>query len=146
MRAAVQSRAGALTLVVVGALAAVQAWSLGIGSAGDPGPGLWPFLIGLALVVVSATLLLRPDPDAVEPIGRDAVLVAAGAASLVAYTWLFERVGFEIPTMLLLVLWLRVFGRDRWRITVAVAVGTTIAVYLLFIVGLGVSLPHLFTI
>lgn len=70
-------------------------------------------------------------------------MVALGALSLVAYTLLIERVGFEVMTVLLLVLWMRGFGRDSWRLSLAVAVAACAASYLLFIVALGVSLPHL---
>jgi hypothetical protein len=135
-----------LILLGVGVLATVGSWRLGLGSPEAPGPGLWPFIISLTLVTVAACLLFRPDPDAVEPLNRDALIVLVAALSLIVYTWLFSRLGFEIPTVLLLLLWLRVFGRDGWRLTISVAVGATAVIYLLFIVALGVSLPHIIVI
>lgn len=143
MNAAVQARVGVLTLLGIGALAAVFSYGLGLGSPAKPGPGMWPFVVSIAMLVFGVVLLVRPEPDAVEPLDRNMLLVGAGALSLAVYSWLFEVLGFEIPTVLLLLLWLKVFGRDSWRTTITVALVTTVVVYLLFIVALGVSLPHL---
>ncbi|MEU6036982.1 tripartite tricarboxylate transporter TctB family protein [Actinomadura sp. NPDC047616] len=139
-----QNIVAALVPLVFGLVMAVLSWRLGVGDLADPGPGLWPLIVSVALVVLAAALVLRSRPTgAEERFTGDAALVAAGAASLAGYALLFERVGFEIPTVALLVLWLRVLGRESWRITVAVSLATTAAAYLLFITALGVSLPHL---
>jgi hypothetical protein len=142
MSAGTQARVGALTALVVGVLAGWQAYSLGLGSMTAPGPGLWPLIVSLVMVVSGAGVALQPNDDA-EAIGRDGRIVALGAISLVAYAWLFELVGFEIPTIALLAFWLKALGRDTWRTTVAVSLATTAGVYVIFIVALGVSLPHL---
>jgi putative tricarboxylic transport membrane protein len=63
--------------------------------------------------------------------------------SLLAYSWLFERIGFEIPTALLLLLWLKVIGRESWKSSIIITVVATAVFYLLFVTGLGVSLPRL---
>jgi putative tricarboxylic transport membrane protein len=85
---------------------------------------------------------LRPGDDA-EAIGREAWIVVLGSLSLVAYTLLFEVLGFEIPTIALLVFWLKVLGGETWRTAVTVALGATVSVYLVFLLALGVALPHL---
>ncbi|MEV1080261.1 tripartite tricarboxylate transporter TctB family protein [Streptomyces sp. NPDC050211] len=139
-----QARLGALVPLGIGALAALAAVSMGLGSPADPGPGLWPLIVSLTMVTLSASLLLNPGADTEqEPFSRQTAVVALGALSLVAYTLLIERVGFEVMTVLLLVLWMRGFGRDSWRLSLAVAVAACAASYLLFIVALGVSLPRL---
>jgi putative tricarboxylic transport membrane protein len=140
--AGTQARAGALTALAVGGLAGWQAHRLGVGSLTAPGPGLWPLIVSVILVLTGAAVALHPGDDA-EVIGREAWIVVLGCLSLVAYTLLFEVVGFEIPTIALLVFWLKVLGGDTWRTAVTVAVGATAAVYLVFIFALGVALPHL---
>ena len=142
MTAGTQARAGALTALAVGLLAGWQARRLGVGSLTDPGPGLWPLIVSVVLVLTGAAVALRPGDDA-EPIGREAWIVVLGCVSLVAYTLLIEVIGFEIPTIALLVFWLKVLGEEPWRTSLTVAVGATVAVYAVFILALGVALPHL---
>lgn len=131
-------------LIAVGAGAGTLAWHLDIGSAAEPGPGMWPLIVSVAMVVLAAVQLIRPADGCDEERFTGAVwLVAVGAVSLVAYASLFERVGFEFPTLALLVLWLKVLGRESWFVTLAVSVGGVVALYLIFITALGVSLPHI---
>ncbi|MQA09503.1 MAG: tripartite tricarboxylate transporter TctB family protein [Pseudonocardiaceae bacterium] len=130
--------------LAVGVLAAILSWQLGIGEPADPGPGLWPLIISVAMVIVAAVLMIQSRPTgAEERFGRESLTVAVGVVSLLGYAFLFEQVGFEIPTLALLVLWLKVLGGETWRVTVAVSLGASTAIYLLFITGLEVSLPHI---
>ena len=134
----------ALVPLLLGLYAGWSAYGLGLGSLGDPGPGLWPLAVSVILVASSVALLVVPDPLAVpEEFGHRALVALLGAATLVAYAYLFELVGFEIPTVLLLVVWLKFLGGEGWRLTAVVSVLATAAFYLVFITALGVSLPHL---
>ncbi|MDP4502212.1 tripartite tricarboxylate transporter TctB family protein [Nonomuraea turcica] len=134
----------ALVPLVIGVVAALMSWNLGVGSLSAPGPGMWPLVVSVAMVVVAAVLVLQSRPRGDEErFTKDVVTVAIAAASLIAYAFLFELVGFEVPTIALLVLWLKGLGRESWRVTAVVAVVATAALYLLFITGLGVSLPHI---
>ena len=142
MTASTQARVGALVLLIVGALAAVQAYRLGVGSMISPGVGLWPLIVGGVMALSAAVVALKPNDDA-EAIGRPAVLVAIGAVSLVAYAALFEVTGFEIATIALVAFWLKFLGGVSWRLSAAVSIGATAVIYVLFIILLGVSLPHL---
>ena len=47
------------------------------------------------------------------------------------------------PTLLLLFAWLRFLGRESWLSSAVIAVASTAVAYALFIIGLGVPLPHL---
>jgi putative tricarboxylic transport membrane protein len=136
-----QARIAGLAALAVGIAAALGARDLGPGSLTDPGPGLWPLVVSAVLVITGAAVAVRPGDDA-EPIGRDAWAVVVACLSLVAYTAVISAVGFELPTIVLLAFWLRVLGGERWRTTVAVSVGVTVVVYAVFILALGVALPH----
>ncbi|MGP3911513.1 tripartite tricarboxylate transporter TctB family protein [Nonomuraea sp. 10N515B] len=134
----------ALVPLVIGVVAALMSWNLGVGSLSAPGPGMWPLVVSVAMVVIAAVLMLQSRPRGDEErFTKDVVTVAIAAASLIAYAFLFELVGFEVPTIALLVLWLKGLGRESWRMTAVVSVVATAALYLLFITGLGVSLPHI---
>jgi putative tricarboxylic transport membrane protein len=140
--AGTQARLGGTAAVVIGLLAAWGAQGLGVGSLTDPGPGLWPLIVSGVLVVTGTAVALRPGAGA-EPIGRESWVVVLACASLAVYTLVIPVVGFELPTAVLLAFWLRVLGREGWRTTLIVAVGGTAVVYAVFILGLGVALPHL---
>ncbi len=142
MSAGTQARVGGTAAVVIGLLAAWGAQRLGVGSLTDPGPGLWPLIVSGVLIVTGTAVALRPGEGA-EPIGRESWVVVLACASLVVYTLVIPAVGFELPTVVLLAFWLRVLGREGWRTTLIVAVGGTAVVYAVFILGLGVALPHL---
>jgi putative tricarboxylic transport membrane protein len=117
---------------------------LGVGTLTNPGAGRWPTIVGCLRVFTGAAIVLeaRRDDDT-EAFTRQAWAVGLGAASLALYAYLFELVGFEIPTIGLMVLWIRFLGRESWRTTAITAVVSTAAAYALFITGLGVPLPHL---
>jgi putative tricarboxylic transport membrane protein len=135
--------AGAIP-VALGLATLWYAHGLGLGSLTDPGPGLWPSVIAALLVISGAAIVVRARTARdTEAFTRGTTTVVIGAASLAVYAYLFELVGFEIPTAVLLALWLRFLGGESWRVTAAVSVLATVAAYLLFITGLGVPLPHL---
>jgi hypothetical protein len=135
--------AGAIP-ILTGLVTLWPAVGLGLGSMTEPGPGLWPafvavLLFGSGIVIVGRG---RRATDT-EAFTRGTTGVAVGVASLAGYACLFELVGFEIPTVLLLALWLRFLGGEGWITTCVVSVLATAAASLLFITVLGVPLPHL---
>ncbi|MFC5830661.1 tripartite tricarboxylate transporter TctB family protein [Nonomuraea insulae] len=137
----------ALAPGVFGAAMAIMALSLGLGRLSEPGAGLWPFALGVLLVAVSVALLTtRRRQAACESFGRGGWSVVLGAVSLVAFIMLLPLVGFEIPTVVLIALWLKVIGGEGWRTTVAVSVLATAGFHALFVLALGVSIPHLIAI
>lgn len=144
--------AGALTnvftaaaIVVLGIAALVGASALGVGSASQPGPGLWPLLISVLLVVLGVALLLgaRRTADA-EKFSRSSWLVLAGLASMVGFVAVIGVIGFEIPAALLCFVWLRFLGRESWRMSIITSLVVVAGFYLVFVAALGVPIPHLF--
>lgn len=134
----------ALVVVALGAAAAVLAHGYGLGSLRRPGPGLWPFAVSVLIVVLGVVLLVigRRLDDA-EKFTRASYLVLAGGATFVGLGLLLPTVGFEIPSVLLGIIWLRFLGGETWRSTVVVSLVTTAAFYVLFLYALKIPLPHL---
>ncbi|MDK3258461.1 tripartite tricarboxylate transporter TctB family protein [Blastococcus capsensis] len=130
--------------LALGIAGVFSAFDLGIGSISNPGPGLWPLVLSAAMAVASLALLaLGHGLHGAERFGRGWRITAVATLSLVVFTYLFEPLGFEITTLLLLAFWLKVIGKETWRMTLTIAVGTTVVVYLVFIIGLSVNLPRL---
>ena len=135
-----------LVPLAVGVAAMVYSLGLGFGSPTDPGPGLWPFVTSAVLVVGSVVLLIfrRGLGEDYESFTSGARIIALGVVSLAVFVVLFQRIGFELPSLLVFVFWLRFLGRESWRTTILVSVGATAVFYVLFIVLLGISaLPHI---
>jgi putative tricarboxylic transport membrane protein len=138
---------GALVGLAVGVGAAVMAYGYGLGSLHQPGPGLWPFVVSVVIVVLSALLLVvGRGLDDSEKFTRSSLLAAAGAITFVAFGVLMPLIGFEIPAVLLCVVWLRFLGGESWRNTVVISLLTTAVFYFLFLYGLRIPLPHLIAI
>ena len=134
----------ALVVLVIGIGGAVLAYGYGLGSLRRPGPGLWPFTVSVLIMVLAVVLLVvgRTLDDA-EKFTRSSLLVLVGAATFVGLGLLLPTVGFEIPAILLGIVWLRFLGGETWRSTIVISVATTAAFYVLFLYGLKIPLPHL---
>ncbi len=135
----------AVVVVALGAAALVGSLSLGAGSAGNPGPGTWPVLISVTLIVLGLALLpaVRHTADA-ERFSAPSWLVLVGLLTMVAFVVLLPIIGFEIPAALLAFVWLRFLGGESWRSSIITSVGAVAAFYLVFVAALSVPIPHLF--
>ena len=135
----------AVLVVALGAAALVGSFALGAGSAGTPGPGTWPLLISVTLVVLGLALLLtaRGTADA-ERFSRPSWLVLVGVVTMVVFVVLLPVIGFEIPAALLAFVWLRFLGGESWRSSIVTSLGAVVGFYLVFVAALSVPIPHLF--
>lgn len=126
---------------VVGAAAVVHALRMGVGSAAEPGPGLWPLVAGLLLAGSGAVSTLIDARASDGPAVGIGVRVLLGIAALVAYILAFRSYGLLLPTPLFLLFWVRVVAGDGWRVAIATAVLGTAGFWLVFAAALQVPLP-----
>jgi putative tricarboxylic transport membrane protein len=133
-----------LVVIALGATAAVLAHGYGLGSLQRPGPGLWPMAVSVLIVVLGVVLLvIGRSLDDAEKFTRASWLVLFGGATFVGLGLLLPTIGFEIPSVVLGIIWLRFLGGESWRSTIVVSLATTAAFYLLFLYALKIPLPHL---
>ena len=136
---------GTTVALAVGVTGAVLAYGYGLGTLRRPGAGLWPFVISVVIMTLSLLLLvIGRHLDDSEKFTRSSLLVLAGLGTFVGLGALLPVIGFEIPALLLCVVWLRFLGGESWRSTIVISLVTVAAFYLLFLVGLRIPLPHLF--
>lgn len=134
-------RIAPLVLLLFGVLAMLQAYDLSLGQFDAPGPGLWPFLVAGLLSLTALVLLFVDDPDDYEPWTRGTLGIALGLLSLGIFIVLFQQIGFLVPAVLMLLIWLRLFAREPWRWAVPLAVIGAVVFHLIFVEALGVPFP-----
>jgi putative tricarboxylic transport membrane protein len=135
----------AVVIAALGVAAIVGSLALGVGSPGQPGPGSWPLLMGVALLVLSVVLafLARRTTDA-ERFTRASWQVLAGLVTMILFVSAIGVIGFEIPAALLTFVWLRYLGGESWRLSIVISIAVVIAFYAIFVGALSVRIPHLF--
>lgn len=137
--------AAAVVVMLLGVLGIMGALDLGVGSAAQPAPGTWPLIISVAIVVLGLALALtaRKTGNA-EKFTSYSWRVLLGFATMVGFALVAGTIGFEIPAALLAFVWLKVLGHEGWRTSIIASVAMVVAFYLIFVVALGTSIPHLF--
>jgi putative tricarboxylic transport membrane protein len=135
-----------LALAALGAYTIVQAWQWEYLGDDGPGPGFFPLWYGIAMVVLSAALVISSatrvrsaDAGGVDwrRIGRALAIWAALAASVAC----FKLLGFVLSFAALTLFIVAVMFRRRLAVAAAVAAAMSASFYLLFPLALGVQLP-----
>jgi putative tricarboxylic transport membrane protein len=118
---------------------------LSMGKFKHPGPGFMPFGLGLCLIILSLVLILKNLGRNSSPIPfwshRTWLRPLLGLAILVFYAFGIDRLGFILTTFIFLLIWMGLIERLRWKTALSISMGTTVALYLLFVFFLEVPLP-----
>jgi putative tricarboxylic transport membrane protein len=134
----------AAALLLFAAAAAVESLRLlPYGTVRNPGPAFFPWWTSLALVLLSAVLLVQAARGGAEPRADEGrwVRVAALLGALAVYALVLEPVGYPIATFLLVLFMLRVIDPAGWPLALTTAVLAAGGTYLVFAVWLAVPLP-----
>jgi len=137
--------ASTLVVTALAAGAALLSLRMGLGTPQQPEPGMWPFVVSLVAVVLGlAQLVLGRRGGEGEKFSRPSLLTLCGFLTLVGLVALMPVIGFEIPSLVLCFLWMKFLGGESWRSATLYSVLVVVTFYLLFILALGTSIPHLF--
>lgn len=123
------------------ALATAESIRFGLGQLRNPGPGLFPFIAGLLLLILSFTLVIKEFPCTDNLKGLISKQRIVIVLALISPILIFENLGFCITIFLLFMVLLRIFGFKRWSIIGGIAGLTALISYLLFYSLLGMVLP-----
>ncbi len=135
-----------LVLAALGVFIIVEARQWGFLGPDGPGPGFFPLWYGIAMVALSAVLVvasvLRKASRADSAVnwretGRALATWLALAVSVAA----LKLLGFAVSFALLTFFIVAVMYRRRWTVAAGVAVASAAGFYLVFSFALGVSLP-----
>jgi hypothetical protein len=136
--------AGGLAVLAVAFLVANRAYPLD--TLATPGPGIFPLAAGLLLLGLAAcqaVLAARAGPEAAAAPAEPAPALRASAlmAALVGFAGAAGTVGFLTASFGLVVVASRILGARDWVRPATLALGVTLAAYVIFIAWLGVPLP-----
>ena len=114
-----------------------------------PVPGFLPFWAGLILAIFSIFLIVsaslrpaEPGKEAIFPRGWALASIALLTASVAAYIFMLDVLGYLLDTFLLNALLLRAVMRVEWKSSLVVALLASGALYAVFQMMLGVGLPQ----
>ncbi len=125
----------------------MSVFSLKVGTLNNPAPGLFPFVAGAVLSLLSLAILIKAafakEKRNLRELwaGSNFLGVFYAIGSLLIYSVLLEWVGFVIMTALLLIFLFRVIEPQRWTMAIGLGISSSVGFYLLFDRLLQVLLP-----
>jgi putative tricarboxylic transport membrane protein len=132
----------ALFWILLGALVVTESVRLGIGALDNPGPGLFPFLVGIALICCALTIFIgsllafkedRTSSGQSQWRGIDFRKLSLVVLSLLAYALVLEKAGYLLSAFAILLFLFRYMGARKWSSSLLLAFSTTVLTYLLFV-------------
>ncbi len=130
--------------VLVGGISLVD---LGLGTPSHPGPGLFPFLIGIIMALVAVALIAM----ALGSRKKDAAFgqrpsftrnIPLTLAVLCVYALVLEYLGYLISTSILLFYLFKISASVNWRMSLLMTAVVMVASYYFFVVLLQSQLPN----
>ncbi len=138
-----------LVFIAVGGYVVQEARDLTLFTELGPGPGFFPFWLGLLFMGISAAWLGQVTIQPSEPIADDLVPNRLGAlrslsivVALVLFTLLVGTLGFKVTMLAFLLFMLFALGRQNPVLTVLISLVGSFGVFYVFKVWLNVHLPE----
>jgi len=123
-------------------------YALRLGRPSNPGSGFIIFWMGLAMMVLSASICLtamlrKSEAEQGKPVWAEVrwSKIAGVLLALLLYAYILVPVGFLPSTGLLLVYLFKGIERQKWSVAIFGAVLTTLIAYVVFDLWLGSQLP-----
>ena len=134
-----------LMFVLVGAGFAIGATNYSMGTSARPGAGYFPLMLSVIMAILGAIVLFKSltiESSNGDPIGSIAfkpllIIVAA----IVVFGLLLERLGMIITVPVLIIMASLAGDEFKWRGVLASVVILTIGCWLVFILGLKLTIP-----
>ncbi len=137
---------GGIVPVLVAVVACIGAYQLNIGQISKPGPGLWPFILSIALLSCSIINIIKSvRPDNYEKFTPKSKLVLYSLAAIAGFIVIMNLLGVVPAVIVLLLFQLRIVGAETWKSTVLVTAAMTVFVYVVFSLWLKIPFPGFFS-
>jgi putative tricarboxylic transport membrane protein len=117
---------------------------LDVGNLQEPGPGFFPILVAILMMILSLFLIIsRRKSEGKLFFAKPSIHVLIVFVVLLAYSCTLEYLGFIIVSFLLMTYLFKAFGGSKkWRGAVLWALASVVLAYLLFNVLLEGNLPR----
>lgn len=133
---------GGIVPLLIGIVFLISSWQLPFGQLVSPGPGLWPAILSVVLIIVSFLLLITGyKKENYKKFSPEVKKVLYGIISIALFILLFETLGLEICCLLLLIYWIRFLGKESWKTAIMYSGTITISVYVVFVILLEIPIP-----
>ena len=138
---------GGLFWFAFGIFIAFQGYELGLGEAREPGSGFAIFGVGLLMAAFSASIVFSAIKNGSEDIaslwqGTRWAKVMLIIVLLLIFGFLFERIGFVICSLVLLLVLMRIVDPVSWPIALIVSFGGTFGIWYVMNKLLLIQLPN----
>lgn len=125
----------------------IESYRIRLGEIDKPGPGFFPFSVGLVMLGLSLVALFQSTGkknDTEKAVSQEPIrwwnIVIILAATL-AYALTIEKIGFLVNTFLFICIMLKVIEPQTWKKSVLVGVITAVAANLVFNVVFQAQIP-----
>jgi hypothetical protein len=129
-----------LSIVII-----IVSWRYGFGTLRKPGPGLYPFFIGLLILFFSiALLILGLKSKNSEPLFTKSGLKTFLLMVITFCLWIIIMpvLGYVLVTLAVAFAFCKIMKLEGWLKPLALSIGTALFIYLLFDVWLYIDLPR----
>ena len=133
-----------LFLVLLGIVIIIVSIGYGFGTLRRPGPGLYPFFIGVAVLVLSLFSRSRNEIENGSPFnGREGIKTFV-LMTVTFCLWIVAMplLGYVVVTLLATYAFCKIMKLEGWWKPLAVSAGTALFIYLLFDYWLYIDLPR----
>jgi putative tricarboxylic transport membrane protein len=132
-------------LTLLGVVIMMVSLVYGFGTFRRPGPGLYPFFIGVFISTFAAALLIGDSSPKTQPAlfareGRRTFLLMNGVFCL--WILMIPLLGYVAVTLLSTYAFCRIMKLEGWWKPISISAGTALFIYLLFDYWLYIDLPR----
>ena len=133
-----------------GAITALLSLRMPIGTFRAAGTGMFPFILGILLMILSGAFILKiffqgkegqVEKEASIESSESPIQLILFLGTMALATLFFNRLGYPLTSFLLLVALLRILGVKRWGLNILVSVVTAVGSYFLFVKWLNIPMP-----
>ena len=139
-----------IVIFLFGAITTLLSLRMPIGTFRMAGTGLFPFYLGIILMILSGVFILRMFfQDRKGQLKKEASIESSESpiqlilflGAMVLATLLFNQLGYPFISFLLMVALLRILGIKRWGLNILISVVTAVGSYFLFVKWLDIPMP-----
>jgi len=139
-----------IVIFLFGAITTLLSLKMPIGTFRMAGTGLFPFYLGIILMILSSVFILKIffqgrkgqlKKEASIESSESPIQLILFLGAMVLATLFLNPLGYPLISFLLMVALLRILGIKRWGLNILISVVTAVGSYFLFVKWLDIPMP-----